>query len=71
MKQARQMMPLTTSKMSGFLIRMMIFAGLWWVIADGQTEAWLVGLPAVALAALVNISTSSHALPRLSVSGLS
>jgi multicomponent Na+:H+ antiporter subunit E len=70
MKQAQRMMPLTTSTMSGFLIRMMIFAGLWWVIADGQTESWLIGLPAVVLAALVSVSLSGHALPRLSVSGL-
>ena len=29
-----------------------LLAGLWWLIAQGQPDAWLVGLPAVVLAAL-------------------
>jgi len=59
-----------TASVAGILTRTAILAGLWWLIAQGQPDAWLVGLPAVVLAALASIKLGSHALPRLSLAGL-
>ena len=47
-----------------------ILAGLWWLIVQGRADAWLVGLPAVALASLASIQLGSQPLPRLSLIGL-
>ena len=47
-----------------------ILAGLWWLIVQGRADAWLVGLPAVALAGLASIRLGSQPLPRLSLVGL-
>jgi len=47
-----------------------MLAGLWWIIVQGRVDAWLVGLPAVALATLASIRLGSHSLPRLSLGGL-
>jgi multicomponent Na+:H+ antiporter subunit E len=33
------------------LLRLFLLAALWWVISDGATTSWLIGLPALALAA--------------------
>ncbi|MGB5717619.1 MAG: Na+/H+ antiporter subunit E [Gammaproteobacteria bacterium] len=49
---------------------MAILAGLWWLIVQGRADAWLVGLPTVALAALASVQLGSPALPRLSLTGL-
>ena len=64
------MIQLSTSRAVGMLIRMAILAGLWWIIVQGQTDAWLVGLPAVVLAALASLRLGGHTLPRLSLGGL-
>ena len=50
--------------------RTVLLAGLWWLIVQGRPDAWLVGIPAVALAVLVSDQLNSHALPRLSLAGL-
>ncbi len=34
------------------MISTAILAGLWWLIVQGRADAWLIGLPAVALASL-------------------
>ena len=49
---------------------MAILAGLWWIIVQGRADAWLVGLPAVALATLASVHLGRPALPRLSLTGL-
>lgn len=64
------MLQIKTSKAARFLTRMTVFAALWWIIVQGRTDAWLIGLPAAALAALASISLSPDALPRLSAVGL-
>jgi multicomponent Na+:H+ antiporter subunit E len=70
MKQAIQIKHLTTSKPAAILVRVILFAGIWFVIAQGQADSWLIGVPAVILAAMASVSLSGHALPRLSVRGL-
>jgi multicomponent Na+:H+ antiporter subunit E len=45
-------------------------AGLWWIVVQGRPEAWLVGLPAVALAAVVGVRLRGPALRRFSLAGL-
>lgn len=58
------------TRLVDILARAAIFAGLWWLITQGRTDAWLVGVPAVTLAVFASVRLSSHALPRLSVLGL-
>ena len=38
------------------LLRTVILALLWWIIAQGQAGAWLIGLPAVTLAAVASLT---------------
>ncbi len=52
------------------MARMAILAGLWWLMVQGRADAWLVGVPAVALAALASVHLGSPALPRISLTGL-
>jgi len=53
-----------------FTARAAILAGLWWLLVQGRTDAWLVGLPAVTAAALASIRLAGHPLRRFSPSGL-
>jgi multicomponent Na+:H+ antiporter subunit E len=55
---------------SGILIRMAILTGLWWLLVQGRSDAWLIGLPAVVLAALASLRLGGRTLPRLSLAGL-
>jgi len=55
---------------AGILARTVLFAALWWLITQGRADAWLVGVPAVALAVFASERLSSGALPRLSLIGL-
>ena len=52
------------------LIRALVLALLWWIITQGRTDAWLIGLPAVVLAAMASVHLCPAALPRLSFSGV-
>ncbi|MGB5539292.1 MAG: Na+/H+ antiporter subunit E [Gammaproteobacteria bacterium] len=52
------------------LARTAILAGLWWLISQGRLDAWLVGLPAVALASWATIRMADNELPGLSLAGL-
>ncbi len=61
---------LTTANTTDILVRVILIAGLWWVITEGRADAWLVGLPAVALATLASVNLSAHASPRVSLVGL-
>jgi multicomponent Na+:H+ antiporter subunit E len=36
-------------------MRLVLFAGLWWVIAGGAAGSWLIGVPAVAAAAWASV----------------
>jgi multicomponent Na+:H+ antiporter subunit E len=58
------------AKLTGILTGTAILAGLWWLIVQGRADAWLVGLPAVALASWASIRLDGHELPRLSLTGL-
>ena len=55
---------------TGILARTAILALLWWIIAQGQASAWLIGLPAVALATMASVYFSRTALPGVSLAGL-
>jgi len=48
----------------------LLLAGLWWLLVQGRLDAWLVGLPAVVLAALASNRLSGHHTPRLSLAAL-
>jgi multicomponent Na+:H+ antiporter subunit E len=52
------------------LARTAILALLWWIITQGQVGAWLIGLPAVALAAMASVYFAGTALKRVSLLGL-
>lgn len=51
-------------------IRAASLAALWWLMVGGRTDAWLVGLPTVALATWASIHFSAHPLPGFSFMGL-
>jgi hypothetical protein len=70
LKKATHMTRLNTSNTTDILVRVILIAGLWWVITEGRADAWLVGLPAVALATLASASLSAHASPRVLLVGL-
>lgn len=55
---------------SSLVARAVLLAGLWWLIVQGETEAWLVGVPAVALATLASFRLGRQALPGFSLAGL-
>ena len=59
-----------TATMAGILVRLAVFAGLWGLIAQGSADAWLIGLPAVAVATLASVRQSGRALRRFSPTGL-
>ena len=64
------MKPAASAARSALLLRTALFAGLWWVIVQGNSAAWLVGVPAVAAAALVSRGLGNTVLPRISPRGL-
>ena len=49
-----------TDRMSGIARRALLLAVLWWLITKGRTDAWLVGLPAVVLAALASVALGNE-----------
>ena len=51
--------------------RTAILACLWWLITQGQTSAWLIGLPAVAAAGVASFYLSRARSRRISLTGLS
>ena len=63
------MTPKRTATLAGIAATTALLAGLWWLIADGHPEAWLVGVPAVALAALASARLSGGARQRFSLAG--
>ena len=65
-----QMAKSRKAKLTGFLVSTTILAGLWWLIVQGRADAWLVGLPAVALAVLASVHLGSNSSTRLSLTGL-
>lgn len=51
------------------MIRVTLFAVLWWIIVQGRPDAWLIGLPAVIVATIYSLKLSDPLLPKLSLSG--
>ncbi len=60
----------STGMLPGLLVKTAVFALLWWLITQGAVQAWLVGLPAVALAVLAATRLDHAAMPRISLRGL-
>ena len=58
------------AKLRGILSSTAILAALWWLIVQGRADAWLIGLPAVALATFASVHLGNQALPRLTLTGL-
>ena len=38
-----------------WLLRLVLFALMWWVLTDGAMDSWLIGLPVVLIATLVSV----------------
>jgi multicomponent Na+:H+ antiporter subunit E len=53
-----------------FLAHLAVLAGLWWLIVQGRSDAWLVGIPVILIATLISIRLSGPAMPRISPVGL-
>jgi multicomponent Na+:H+ antiporter subunit E len=49
--------------------RLVLLAGLWWLITGGSASAWLIGLPAVALAAWANLRLGELSKRQISLTG--
>ena len=58
------------AKPTSILISTAILAGLWLLIVQGRADAWLIGLPAVALASWASIRLGGNEFPGLSPGGL-
>ena len=56
-------------KMLNIMIRISLFSVLWWIIVQGRSDAWLIGLPAVIVATIFSLKLSDHLPPILSLSG--
>jgi multicomponent Na+:H+ antiporter subunit E len=54
----------------GILARTAVLALLWWIIAQGQVGAWLIGLPAVAAAAMASFYLGRAWSRRISPTGM-
>jgi multicomponent Na+:H+ antiporter subunit E len=54
----------------GLFVRAALLAALWWLISQGQWDAWLIGLPAVVLATAASLGLSGTTGPRISLRGL-
>ena len=59
-----------TATRAGILAPAALLGGLWWLIAAGRPDAWLIGVPAVALAVLASTRLGGGARPGLSPAGL-
>lgn len=55
---------------AGLAPGMALLAVLWWILVQGRMDAWLIGLPAVWLAALAANRRVRRTTGRLSVAGL-
>ena len=56
---------------ASWLVRAGLFAILWWVLTAGDSASWIIGVPAVLLAAWLSISLAGAFAFRLSFAGLS
>jgi multicomponent Na+:H+ antiporter subunit E len=70
LKSTTHMARKRAAPLAGILTTTALLAGLWWVIVAGRSDAWLVGVPAVAVAALVSARLGGGTLAGLSLRGL-
>ena len=66
----KNMVPTRAGLITGFAAKAAILSGLWWLIVQGRMDAWLIGLPAAALAALASVRLGGHAMRHFSLTGL-
>ena len=64
------MVQASAGRLASLATRTALLAGLWWLITQGRMDAWLVGLPAVALAGWASIWLGGSSSSRLSLGGL-
>ena len=55
---------------SDILARVALLSLAWWIISAGSIEAWIIGLPAVALATVASRQLMPAPLPTISLRGL-
>jgi multicomponent Na+:H+ antiporter subunit E len=66
----KRMLPSRAGRITGFAAKAAVLSGLWWLLVQDRTDAWLIGLPAVALAALASVRLGGHVMRRYSPTGL-
>lgn len=49
--------------------RLLLLAALWWLIAQGSRDAWLIGVPAVAAALLISVRLGASPIAGISTRG--
>lgn len=64
------MLSLSRTRVSAFVVRLLLAVFCWWLISEGRTDSWLIGLPASLLAVLLSFYLQPPANYRLSFSGL-
>ena len=52
------------------LLRAALFAFLWWVLTEGDSRSWLIGVPVVLAAAAATVALNPSSRWRLSLAGL-
>jgi multicomponent Na+:H+ antiporter subunit E len=56
--------------LSRFATSIAALSALWWLIVQGRTDAWLIGLPAASLAALASVRLGTPVTPRPALAAL-
>jgi len=51
-------------------VRLLVFAVIWWLLADGNLQSWLIGAPVVVLAAVASLALAERAGLRWSPLGI-
>lgn len=58
------------AKIGGMIVPAIFLGGCWWILTNGSVESWLIGLPALAIAAWARIQLSGISDTRISLGGL-
>ena len=53
--------PNRRTRLPGSLSQLLLLALVWWIISEGAYDAWLIGVPAIALTSVVLARTASSA----------
>ena len=70
MGESQQLFPRRSTRFGTVMLRALLFAGLWWILAEGVTEAWLLGAVAVTVAVWTSLRLWPPAATPIRLAGL-